>query len=370
MTRASGSPDGAAGARDHILCVDDEPRVLHVLERQLEPFADRCEVLCAGSADEALALLDALERREQPLALIITDQRMPGRSGAELLEIVHRRCPRAGKILLTGNAPLDAVIHAMNKGGLNRYISKPWERRDLMITVESLLHRYSLEVENQLLVGDLRRKNEQLVRLNRSLEARVRERTAELTAANERLSLLVVTDGLTGQYNHRHFHERLVLEIERSARSRLPFSLLMIDLDRFKSYNDAHGHLAGDVVLRKVAESIAEGRRANDTVARYGGDEFGVLLPDTSHADALSVAERVRARVARAAVGVEPGDITLSAGLAVCPDHTTEPRELLLAADAALYRAKERGGDRVETAPFPDRREDGDEDRSSWPEDA
>ena len=136
--------------------------------------------------------------------------------------------------------------------------------------------------------------------MNRELEAKIHERTHELAEANARLAQLAVTDGLTGLYNHRHFHERLALEVERSQRSGLPLSLLMLDVDHFKQFNDTFGHPAGDEVLRQLARVLADARRANDVVARYGGEEFAVILVDTAKFTAAKVAERVRERVARA----------------------------------------------------------------------
>src|SRR5690606_2793682 len=130
------------------------------------------------------------------------------------------------------------------------------------------------------------------------LEAKVAERSAELGEANTRLAQLAVTDGLTGLFNHRHFHERLSLEAERSQRNGLPMSLLMIDVDHFKHYNDQHGHPAGDELLRQLARLMSDGRRANDFVARYGGEEFTIVLVDTPKLTAAQLAERLRERVA------------------------------------------------------------------------
>ena len=103
--------------------------------------------------------------------------------------------------------------------------------------------------------------------MNRELEAKIHERTHELAEANARLAQLAVTDGLTGLYNHRHFHERLALEVERSQRSGLPLSLLMLDVDHFKQFNDTFGHPAGDEVLRQLARVLAE-TRARTTSSR------------------------------------------------------------------------------------------------------
>ncbi len=342
------------GDPPHIICVDDEEGILHVLRQQLAPFEDGYEVDLARSGAEALELLKQLEEEKEPVAMVIADQIMPGMKGVQLLEQVHHRHPGTAKILLTGQAGLDAVVHAINHAGLDRYIGKPWDEQDLRLTVETLLTKYCLERENQRLIVDLRRKNEQLSSLNADLEMRVQARTAELAAVNARLAQLAVTDGLTGCYNHRYLHERLALEVERSLRSRLPLSLLMIDVDHFKRYNDQHGHQAGDVALRRVAELLQADRRANDVVARYGGEEFAVLLPDTPKDAAQRVAESVRVRIAVEVMGeaevmdeAEGRQVTISIGVAASPDDAAAPGALLHAADTALYVAKHAGRNRV-----------------------
>src|SRR5438445_405881 len=261
--------------KEVIVCVDDEEGVLRVLRAQLGArFGHECQILTARSGDEAVALFDELDRDGESIALVVADQIMPGMKGVELLEIVDRRLPTTMKILLTGQAGLDAVIDAINRAHLNQYIGKPWDETALLLSVENLLRQYRLQHENRQLIASLSAKNQALLEMNRELEAKIHERTHELAEANSRLAQLAVTDGLTGLYNHRHFHERLTLEVERSQRSGLPLALFMIDVDHFKRYNDKNGHPAGDEVLRQVARLLADGRRVNDFCARYGGEEF------------------------------------------------------------------------------------------------
>lgn len=358
MSRASSQASSAARqiieVVPHIICVDDEEGILHALRQHLTRFEEHYEIDLATSGQHALDLIDALDEEGEPVAMVIADQIMPGLRGVELLEQVHRRHPRCIKILLTGQAGLDAVVHAINHAGLDRYIAKPWDEADLCLTVESLLDKYKLACENDRLLADLRGKNDELQMLNRELEARVRVRTVELAAANKRLAQLAITDGLTGKYNHRYFHDRLGLEVERSGRNNLPLSLLMIDVDHFKQFNDTHGHVAGDAALRQVAELAATERRINDIVARYGGEEFAVLLPDTPRDAAVRLAEQMRERVEQASFvggdGTSSAELTISVGVAACPDDTREASELLIAADAALYRAKRGGRNQVALA--------------------
>ncbi len=337
--------------KEVIVCVDDEEGVLRVLRAQLGArFGHEAQVLTARSGDEAVALFDELERDGESIALVIADQIMPGMKGVELLEIVKRRLPTTMKILLTGQAGLDAVIDAINRAHLNQYISKPWDETALLLGVENLLRQYRLVHENQQLIASLSAKNQALLEMNRELEAKIHERTHELAEANTRLAQLAVTDGLTGLYNHRHLHERLSLEVERSQRSGLPLSLLMLDVDHFKQFNDTFGHPAGDEVLRQLARVLNDTRRANDVVARYGGEEFAVILVDTAKFTAAKVAERVRERIAAhdfSDAAQRAGTISVSIGVATFPDDGSDAEALVRAADAALYAAKRAGRNRV-----------------------
>jgi len=338
--------------RETILCVDDEEGVLQALQQQLDArFGSECEIALAQSGDDALELLDELEAEGEKVAVVIADQIMPGMKGVELLERVNARSPLTTKILLTGQAGLDAVVAAINRANLNHYIPKPWDEANLHLAVENLLRQFRLMAENRILIDDLKAKNQALLEMNQELEAKVSERTSELAEANSRLAQLAVTDGLTGLYNHRHFHERLGLEVERSARTGLPMSLLMIDVDHFKHYNDTNGHPAGDDVLRQVARIMGDGRRANDFCARYGGEEFAIVLVDTDKLTAAQVAERLRERVAQTNFpngDLQPGGkLSISVGVASLPDDAGDAEALVRAADKALYDAKAAGRNQV-----------------------
>jgi diguanylate cyclase (GGDEF)-like protein len=186
----------------------------------------------------------------------------------------------------------------------------------------------------------------------KNLVTRVRERDSQ--GELERLS---VTDALTGLYNRRHLMGTLGNEVQRSRRLRRTFSVLLADVDRFKQYNDTHGHLAGDAALVKIAEVLRKTTRGVDSVARYGGEEFVVMLIEAPIGTAVTVAERIRARVA--AEEFEGGSMTVSIGTAEYPSHGDTPEELIASADAAMYQAKEGGRDRVVAARVgeqPDRR--------------
>lgn len=171
-----------------------------------------------------------------------------------------------------------------------------------------------------------------------------------------RVEALSVTDDLTNLYNSRFLNQALHREAKRALRSGRPLSLLFLDLDGFKSINDAHGHLLGSRALVETAEVIRSCSRETDVVARFGGDEFAVVLPDTGAPGARSVAERVRERLAAFHFLVAEGldvRLTVSVGFATLPDAASSSDELIEAADAAMYRVKDRGKNGIEAAVRP-----------------
>jgi diguanylate cyclase (GGDEF)-like protein len=160
---------------------------------------------------------------------------------------------------------------------------------------------------------------------------------------------LSVTDGLTGVYNYRYLRSALDKEVARAKRFREQFSIIMLDVDHLKEYNDVHGHLQGSEVLRRLAQVVMGEMRSADVVAKYGGDEFVIVLPQTTREGARVLAERIRGAVeAHRFPGEEEGmKITTSMGIAQFPEDGEGARELLEAADATLYRAKRSGRNRV-----------------------
>jgi diguanylate cyclase (GGDEF)-like protein len=168
---------------------------------------------------------------------------------------------------------------------------------------------------------------------------------ARLRQGREELERLSVTDGLTGLFNRRYLIEHLASEVSRSRRNHHSFAVLMMDVDHFKTYNDTHGHLAGDEVLVRVSRILRESIRDVDFPTRYGGEEFLVLLPETSIERAVEVAERIRTRLASETFA--GGRITLSAGVASFPEFGETAEAVIMCADVALYEAKREGRDRV-----------------------
>ncbi|MDP9343314.1 MAG: GAF domain-containing protein [Actinomycetota bacterium] len=185
-------------------------------------------------------------------------------------------------------------------------------------------------------------------------ELELAERFAELAALavdnakiRERLEAEIVTDALTGVYNHRYFQERLAEELRRAARGRVPVSLALIDIDDFQRVNQQHGHLAGDHVLAGLGTLMRTESRPRDVVCRVGGEEFAVIMPVTGSADAVSLAEALRERIADAAFNGDPTKVTVSIGVAEGPSQAAGPQELMACANHALLTAKSAGRNRV-----------------------
>ncbi|RYG25523.1 GGDEF domain-containing protein [bacterium] len=206
-------------------------------------------------------------------------------------------------------------------------------------------------------IAELERTNRELLCERSALDERLLETAnasvqteAEryaLERSNERLSVLASTDGLTGLLNRRAFQRRLEEELGRARRESADLSLALVDIDRFKEYNDANGHLAGDAALRTVAAALASTARAGDAVARFGGEEFALLLPGAGPDAAFQVAERLRRQVGRTVLNA--GSVTVSVGVATL-GPSMDREDLVGAADGALYASKRAGRDRTTSA--------------------
>lgn len=185
-------------------------------------------------------------------------------------------------------------------------------------------------------------------------EAQPLESVADIFAAAiqnaqyiNRVKQLAFLDGLTGIFNRRYMETRITEEIERSKRYETDFSVVMVDVDRFKLLNDEFGHLLGDEVLRQVSSLLSERLRKSDVVCRYGGEEFVALLPQTTTDQAVLVAEKLRLAISEWNFPGVPRPVTISAGVSTFPEHAATRDELLHAADSALYSAKQSGRNRV-----------------------
>ena len=178
------------------------------------------------------------------------------------------------------------------------------------------------------------------------------ERSEELEKLNHSLESLATTDGLTGIYNHRYLFKKLTEEIIRSRRYNHNLTLIMSDVDHFKTYNDTNGHLNGDTLLKEIAGIFIECTRDIDIVARYGGEEFAIILPETAELDAYTCAERIRTRIETTpfphTAGQPDGKLTMSFGIARLSDDMSDAAAFVARADSNLYRAKRLGRNRIE----------------------
>jgi diguanylate cyclase (GGDEF)-like protein len=346
-------PEGAAQDREQplVLVVDDDEDIrfliTHVLERR------GCRVLQAADASTALTMCDPNE-----LDLALVDIGLPGMDGLDLLRTINEHLvdQHVPVVLVTARALASDVATGLGLGASD-YLRKPFETSELIARVEAAL--------------------------------KIKRLQDQLREQNRELARLTMTDALTGAFNRRHLDEGIEAVCRAAQRYGDPVGVLMIDIDHFKQVNDRHGHQAGDQVLKAVAERLKGCLRVGDTVGRWGGDEFLVLLPRTDGPGALALAERLRAVVAGEAIAVNGGSggvagggggggvgaggggagggggvaggggtaqlrsvdglpVTISVGVASA--HSPAPAELIASADRALYEAKAAGRGRVVAA--------------------
>ncbi|MES2887980.1 MAG: diguanylate cyclase [Pseudomonadota bacterium] len=313
LAPADGDADAAA-PRPKILLVDDQPINIQAL---YQVFATDHQVFMATSGEIALAMC-----RDKLPDIVLLDVEMPGMNGYEVCAQLKAddATSRIPVIFVTSYNDEAAETRGLDAGAMD-FISKPF--------------------------------NPQVVR------ARVKTHIT-LKRQSDLLQQMVFVDGMTGAYNRRYFDKQLDIEYRRAQRNGSPLSLILIDVDDFKRYNDRYGHQAGDDCLRRVADFLRTRlKRPADFVARYGGEEFACLLPETTGRQALDFAHLLARQVQ--ALGIEHLDsragptVSVSLGVAGCGAGVDNGLALVALADACLYRAKSEGRARACGVPEPPR---------------
>ena len=301
-----------------LLLVEDEPTQRMMLERQLT----RAGYVVETAENGAEALTRILEGQYQ---ILLTDWDMPGMDGPTLCKRVREAnlSTYLYILLLTGHLTTDDVVVGLGAGA-DDYVRKPANQAELLARLSA---------------------GSRIVKLEQSLRE-----------ANEKIQLLSVTDSLAGTFNRRYLNEQLLKEVERARRYGHPLAAIMADLDRFKHINDERGHQSGDEVLRRFADLAKTLIRPSDWIARYGGEEFVIVLPETDATGAAVVAEKIRAECAASPMPLASGDLTVTSSFGVAAlspgsqSADAAAAEMLREADAALYKSKHEGRNRVSVA--------------------
>ena len=285
-----------------ILIVDDDDAVRDSIDEFLTLMDFK--TYTAESAEQALALLE-----KSTVEVVITDIMMNGMNGLEMTQIIKDRF-EADVIVITGYTGDYSYEEAIHKGA-DDFVFKPVRFEELLLRLKRVLREQKLTQERNITLAQLRE--------------------------------LAITDNLTQLYNSRHFYAQMENEINRYNRYQRPLSLLLIDVDHFKDYNDTHGHLEGDKVLYQIAQLIQSCLRTMDSAYRYGGEEFTVILPETPCKAAMAVSERIN-NLVKNELFIENIQQNLSVSIGVTEYKSGETTiEFMRRADQAMYVAKKSG---------------------------
>ncbi len=323
-----------------ILIVDDDSGIRKVLKLRLS--SEGFDAISVSSAQDAFTQLgmDGGSEGDAKIDLILMDILMPELDGIDACKKMKSKASIKDipVILMTASSDYQHLEEAFNAGAAD-YIAKPFNKIELLARIRSAL-RFKSEIDRR------KRREEGLTTTARKLRE-----------ANNKLARLSTIDELTEVYNRRYFDDALGKECQRSIRNQAPISMIMIDVDGFKAFNDCYGHVRGDRCLQQIATTLKKTlKRSHDFIARYGGEEFIVVLPDTSSAGAWSMAEAFRSRVESLSIDHIKAPIgncvTISLGAAsMAPQPGVSSEELIKRADRALYESKMAGRNRITLAP-------------------
>ncbi len=295
-----------------VLVVDDDEQVRDALHEMV--LNSGFKSAAAADAHSALSVL-----KNHPVEVVLADIQMPDMDGLELTRLIKQKFD-TDVILVTGFAESHTYEEAIGIGASD-FILKPVRLPELRARIQRIFRERKLWKERESLL--------------------------------EQLKKLAITDGLTNLYNRRHFFRQLEMESNRAERYGRILSLLFFDVDQFKRFNDTYGHMAGDEALQSISRASIQCLRLADTVFRYGGEEFAVLLPETPGAQAVVAAQRLKNDVADIAFSVEGGDTaSLSVSVGVTEFMAGEDLERCIKrVDQAMYVAKRAGGNQVHYLP-------------------
>jgi len=293
-----------------ILIVDDEPSIRNSIHEFIGMAGYKS--FETSSAEEALEIL-----KTNTIHVVITDIKLPGMNGLELTDLIKNSYD-TDIIVITGYTGDYSYEQAINKGASD-FVSKPIRFEELLLRLKRVLKDRQIRDERVLMLA--------------------------------RLQELAITDGLTTLYNSRYFYKQLDSEVDRSKRYNHPLTLLFMDIDYFKHYNDTYGHMEGDKVLTRFGKVIKSCLRKMDTAYRYGGEEFTVILPETSMGEVMTVAKRIKEAIENEEFSPQSGksiSMTISIGVAqYCPDERIST--FVQRADKAMYLSKQRGRNQIST---------------------
>jgi two-component system, cell cycle response regulator len=315
-----------------LLIIEDDPDQRELIRETLEERFGAGTVVAVGSSAEALAQeLGAFD-------LVLSDYNLPDATGMQLLADIQQRCSTP-VIMVTGENVGRIAAEAIRRGAT-----------DYVVKFGDYLFTIPLVVEKNLAVAKVRQENNRLRSQLETALSEVQEKNAQLEKSLRKIEEVAATDPLTGLYNRRHFGRVIEQLFNEAQRYNNELACVMIDLDGYKQLNDSYGHQIGDQLLVVAGKVISANMRKMDVAARYGGDEFVLLLPRAGGDEALGVAQRIRDEFRQASaillrrnegVGMSIGVGTMRA------DAPRDTDQLVAAADAALYRAKAAGRNRV-----------------------
>ena len=328
----------AMSNRGHVLVVDDEETVVTLVCSLLAEAG--YTTVTANSGEEALEIF----KINNNIDMAITDVQMGGMDGFELMKQLKLIDKNLNIIVMTGFVSYETVLKALQSGAYD-YMAKPLDNHAGLLAA----------VDRACTSSQLLRENTQLIKELEASHARLSKANEGLLSANHKLQKLASTDTLTLLYNRRYFEQVLKREVDRRNRYKLALSVVMIDIDHFKEINDTYGHEAGDKALRRVASVITESARTTDIIARFGGEEFVAVLPETEPESAAVFAERTRATLEAEEFSIDGHEIKLTMSLGVsgitASGDFADPETMIKIADKALYAAKNGGRNRFVRAP-------------------